>query len=179
MTEEGRILAEVERRRKSAKELGLFDLLNLFRDHVEFLEGGPDPERLPKSVTDVKVRDTKSGNDSIKAREIWFGSRSYIFSFSERYGTSDSGDIYLTGRLVLVREGQTVLDLSFSGTVDLYLGAVWEPNEVEAFIEGDWLQEIDFFAQEVADLAAERRNRSQEQTKNHELEELKRKFGRS
>ena len=62
MTEEERILAEVQRRRERAKELGLFDLLTFFRDHLEFLNEGPDPERLPASVTDVKVLDTRSGD---------------------------------------------------------------------------------------------------------------------
>jgi len=179
MTEEERILVEVERRRKRAKELGLFDLLTLFRDHLEFLESGPNPERLPKSVTDVKVLDTESGKDSIKVREICFGGSSYIFSFSERYDTSDSGDLCLTGHLALTRAGQRLLDLSYSGEVELYLGAVWEPNEVEAFIEGDWVQAIRMFTEDVLALADERRGESRADAKKHELEQLKRKFGLS
>ena len=172
-------MAEVERRRKRAKELGLFDLLTLFRDHLEFLEGGPNHETLPKSVTDVKVLDTESGKDSIKVREILFESRSYIFSFREKYDTFDSGDLCLTGHLTLVREGQTLLDLSYSGEVELYLGAVWTPYEVEAFIEGDWVQDIEMFKQDVLDLAAQRQRRSRAEAKKHQLEDLKSKFGLS
>jgi hypothetical protein len=142
MSEEERILAEVERRRNRAKEFGLFDLLTQFRDHLEFLEDGPNHERLPKYVTDVKAVGTKLGKDAIKVREICFSSRSYIFSFRERYDTFDSGDVFLAGHLMLIREGQTLLDLSYSGEVELYLGAVWRPREVEAFIEGDWVQDI-------------------------------------
>lgn len=57
-------MAEVQRRRERAKEMGLFDVLALLRDHLEFLKGGPDHERLPKPVTDVKVLDTESGKES-------------------------------------------------------------------------------------------------------------------
>jgi hypothetical protein len=179
MTEEERILAEVERRRRRAKELGLFDLLTLFRDHLEFLEDGPNHERLPKSVTDVKAVDTESGKDSIKVREIWFGGSSYIFSFRERYDTFDSGELYLTSHLVLVRAGQTLLDLSYSGKVEEWTGTVWEPRGVEAFIEGDWVQDIEMLRQDVLDLASQRRGRARAETKKQELEELKRKFGLS
>lgn len=179
MTEEERILAEVERRRDRAKELGLFDLLTLFRDHLEFLKDGPDHETLPKSVTAVKVLDTKSGKDSIKAREICFGGRSYIFSFRERYDTFDFGDLCLTGHLTLVREGQTLIDLSYSGEVELYLGAIWTPYKVEAFIEGDWVQDIEMFKQDVLDLAVQRQRRSRAEAKKREVEDLKSKFGLS
>jgi len=153
--------------------------LTLFRDHLQFLKDGPNHDGLPESVTDVKVFDTKSGKDSIRVREICFGSRSYIFSFRERYDTFDSGDLCLTGHLALVREGQTLLDLSYSGKVELYLGAVWTPYKVEAFIEGDWVQNIEMFKQDVLDLAAQRQRRSREETKKHEVEDLKRKFGLS
>jgi hypothetical protein len=177
MNEEERILAEVERRRKRAQELGLFDLLTLFRDNLEFLEGGPDPERLPKSVTDVKVIDTTSGSDSIQAREIFFENKSYLFAFKQKYGTDPSGNLDLTGHLILIRGGQTLLDLYFLGEIDQWIGTVWKPFRVEAFIEDEWVHEIEVFRQEVLDRAGQRQQRSRAEAKKKELEELKSKFG--
>jgi hypothetical protein len=179
MSEEERILAEVQKRRDRAKELGLFDLLTLFRDHLEFLEGGPNPGRLPGSVTDVKVLDAKSGIDSIQGREIFFGDKSYLFAFKQKYGTDPSGDLDLTGHLLLIREGQTLLDLYCLGKVEEWIGTVWRPYRVEAFIEGDWVQEISMFTVQVLALADQRRRSGAEEAKKKELEQLKIKFGLS
>jgi len=179
MSEEERILAEVQRRRDRAKELGLFDLLTLFRDHLEFLEGGPNPARLPQSVTDVKILETRSSVDSAHGREIFFGDRSYLFAFKEKYGTDPSGNLDLTGHLILIREGQTLLDLYCLGEVDQWIGTVWRAYRVEAFIEGDWVQEITLFTAQVLALAEQRRRRGAEEAKKKELEQLKIKFGLS
>jgi len=179
MTEEERILAEVQRRRERAKELGLCDLLTLFHDHLEFLEEGPNPERLPAYVTDVKVLDTRSGGNSVQMRVIFFREKPYLFAFKKNYGTDPSGNPDVTGNLMVSTRDQTLLDLSYSGEEDQWLGTVWRAPRVEAFIEGDWVQEITAFTEEVLALADQRHRRCATENKKKELENLKSKFGLS
>jgi hypothetical protein len=179
MTEEERIVAEAERRRKRAEELGLYDLLKLFYDHLEFLREGPNPERLPKSVTHVKVADISSGHDSIQMREIFFGEKSYVFVFKRREGVDPGGEPEITGHLLLLEEGQTLFDLYVLGKDEVWIGRSWTPFRVEAFREGLWVQEITKFAQEIFDLSDQRQKQSQAGRKKKELEDLKKKFGKS
>lgn len=178
MTEETRILAEVERRRQRAKELGLLDLMRLFLDHLTYLKKGQNPEILPKSVTNVDVDDLRVSSDSdVKMRGISFGDRSYLFIFRENNDLDPGGEPYTTGHLLLVKDGQTVFDLYCLGEHKEWIGMVWKPFRVEAFIEGIWVQEIKLFSQEVLALAEQRRTQSQEETKIRQLEDLKKKFG--
>ncbi len=177
MTEEERIVAEVERRRKRAEELGLLDLLTLFYNHLEFLKDGPNPERLPETVTNVKVADIRSGRDSIQIREIFFGEKSYIFVFKWHDGVDPGGEPDTRGHLLLLKDSQTLFDLSVLGKDEEWTGRVWTPYIVEAFIEGVWVQEIKTFAQEIFDRHDEGQRQSQAERKKKELGDLKKKFG--
>jgi hypothetical protein len=179
MMEEERILAEVAKRRERAKELGLFSLLPLFRDHLEFLKDGSNPERLPNTVTDVKVTDIESGRDSVHMREICFAENSYAFIFKCHDGVDPSGDSYITGHLLLNKEGQTLLDLYCLGEDQEWVGRVWKPFRVDAFIEGPWVQEVKNFEQGVVSLSDQRQAQSQAERTKKELEDLKNKFGLS
>jgi hypothetical protein len=177
VAEDERILAEIARRRQRAKELGLFSLLNLFCDHLVFLKDGPNPASLPKSVTDVKVVDVRIDRDLILSREIFFGEKAYLFVFKPKDDTDPPGAPYITGHLLLIRDGQTVFDLYCLGKDGGWIGRNWEPFRVGAFIEGIWVQEIVTFAHETFDLSARREQRSQSERRKNDLEELKKKFG--
>jgi hypothetical protein len=161
VAEDEHILAEIERRRKRAKELGLFSLLNLFCDHLQFLKDGPNPGRLPKSVTDVKVVDIRMDSDSILSREIFFGEKAYLFVFKPKDNTDPAGAPYITGHLLLIRDSQTLFDLYCLGKDEEWIGRTWEPFRVEAFIEGIWVQEIMRFVQDTFGLSARREQLSQ------------------
>jgi hypothetical protein len=54
---------------------------------------------------------------------------------------------------------------------------VWKPFRVEAFIEGPWVKEVKNFEQGVLSLSSQRKNQSQAERANAELEDLKKKFG--
>jgi hypothetical protein len=78
---------------------------------------------------------------------------------------------------MLSTKDQTLFDLLYSGEEDQWIGTLWKPSRVEEFIEGDWIQDIKIFSQQVLALAEQRRRRSAAENKKKELEELKRKFG--
>jgi hypothetical protein len=177
MGEEERILAEVEIRRKRAEKLGLSDLLTLFCDHLEYLKDGPNAERLPKSVSNVRVSEIRSGRDLVQMREIFFGEKPYAFVFKQHQCVDPSGELDTIGHLLLLKDGQTLFDLSVLGSVEEWTGRVWTPSTVEAFIEGPWVEEIKRFAQEVFELSDQRQRQSQSEGKKKELEDLKKKFG--
>jgi hypothetical protein len=177
MAEEERILLEVEKRRKRAEKLGLSDLLTLFCDHLEYLKDGPNTGKLPKSVTHVRVAETRSGRDSSQIREVFFGEKSYVFVFKCHEWVDPGGEVDTSGHLLLLRDSQTLFDLSVLGSVEEWTGRVWTPSIVEAFIEGPWVQEIKAFAQEVFELSDQRQRQSQTEGKKKELEDLKKNFG--
>jgi len=177
MTEEEQIVAEVERRRKRAEELGLADLLTLFCDHLEFLKEGLNPERLPNYVTDVKVADIRLGHDLTQIREIFFEEKSYIFALKHNEGIDPGGEPDLTGHLLLIEDGKTLFDLYVLGEDQEWIGRVWKPFRVDAFIEGPWVQKVKTLAQEIFGLSDRRQKQSQAECKKKELENLKKKFG--
>ena len=177
MTEEERIQAEVARRRERAAELGLYDLLTLFCDHLAFLKDGPNPARVPESVTDVKATDITLGSDLIQSREIFFGEKSYLFAFKQKDDFDPSGEPYITANLVLINDGHTMFDLYYLGTDDQSIGRSWKPFRVEAFLEGPWVDEIKTLAQDMFNLREGRTKKSQSEHRKKELEDLKSKFG--
>jgi hypothetical protein len=177
VAEDERVLAEIQRRRERAQELGLFSLLTLFCDHLEFLKDGPKPAWLPKSVTDVKVLDIRIDRGLILSREISFGEKAYLFVFKPKDDIDPSGAPYVTGHLLLIKDGQTLFDLYCLGKDEQWIGRTWEPFRVEAFIEGTWVQDIMIFAQETFARSAQRQRVSNEERKKKDLEDLKKKFG--
>jgi hypothetical protein len=179
MTEEKRILAEVARRRERAAELGLYDLLTLFCDHLVFLKDGLNPARVPESVTDVKATDITLGSDLIQSREISFGEKSYLFVFKQKDDLDPSGEPYSRANLLLINDSHTLFDLYCRGKDEQWIGRSWQPFRVEAFLEGPWIKEIKTFAQDTFNLSEDHKKQSQAERKKEELEDLKNKFGLS
>jgi hypothetical protein len=111
------------------------------------------------------------------AKEVFFGDRSYVFVFRERPGIDPGGDDWTTGTIEVRQNGGLLFELYCTSEVKEYMGRVWKPYRVEAFIEGPWVHEPKSFAAQVEDLNKIRSMKSANERKQQELNHLKKKFG--
>ncbi len=182
--EEEHIRAEIEKRKRRARDLKIVDnVFRLYREHLRYLEGdlaqgelSRDKNRMPASVTSVVKSSSRLGGDAVEQLEIALGEKTYIFAFKET--TILTLDEYRTfGRLAVKSEGTQVLELSCTAEDEKYLGTTWEVSDVTAFLEGAWVEEINRFAQQVFSLAGQQAAKSERERNQKELEDLKKNFG--
>ncbi len=180
MDELEKVKAEVAKRRERASQLGLVNIVfSLYRDHLMFFEDdfSHDDGRVPKSVTKIVTFQFKDGVNETVAKEVIFGDRSYTFVFRERPGIDPGGDDWTTGSIEVRQNSELLFELYCTSEVEEYMGRVWKPFRVEAFIEGPWVAEIKTFAAQVEELNRIRSIKSSDEGKLRELKELKKKFG--
>ena len=138
MTDVDAIYAEVERRKKRARDLGLPNGLPEF--YQQFVRLYPIwQERFPnwvppgvESATDLKEQGIQFSYMGIQYRFVW-SERS--FPMYDDYGTF--------GYLEIFADGERMFRLQLSPEVDRNYGETsWCPGDIEAFIEGPWIEDL-------------------------------------
>ena len=184
MNEELQIRVEVEKRKRRAWETGI--VINVFRlFHQRLANFIPNTDyreyQLPDSVRNVAV--TMSGKTG-KSVEIFFEERSYKF-ISEITAWPDptfEGGETIRSRLRLRSERKLLLELECSRTTPIFgreyiYGRDLRVDEVLAFVEGQWVQEINDFAGKVFYAEDMQKAKTREEQKQRELQEMKKRFG--
>jgi hypothetical protein len=178
------IRAEVEKRKRKAWETGIVtNVFRLFHERLgDFTPNADYREyQLPGPVRNVVV--TMSGRAG-KSVEIFFEERSYKF-ISEITAwpdpTSEGGET-IRSKLRLRSEKRLLLELECSRTTPIFgkeyiYGRDLRVDEVLAFVEGPWVQEINDFAGEVFCAEDKQKAETREEQKHRELQELKKRFG--
>ena len=171
--EADKILAEVERRKKKANEIGLPKIiLGFYRD---FARGyphwkGDDRSYIPKQIVDAQ----KVGTDGVR---LTIDEKIYEFQWSQRSSSAPDSDSSI-GNLKLLLSDRLVFEIMAIGQYDEW-GSSWSPARVEAFVEGPWVTtftELAKEAKEVRDRASEvaaKRKREDPAA----LAELRKRFG--
>ena len=184
MNEELQIRVEVEKRKRRAWETGI--VINVFRlFHQRLANFIPNTDyreyQLPDSVRNVAV--TMSGKTG-KSVEIFFEERSYKF-ISEVTAwpdpTSEGGET-IRSKLRLRGDRKLLLELECSRTTPIFgreyiYGKDLRVDEVLAFVEGPWVQEINDFAGKVFCAEDMQKTKMREEQEQRELQEMKKRFG--
>jgi hypothetical protein len=180
MDELERVRVEAAKRRERASQLGLVDLVfSLYCDHLMFFEDDFKHEdgRVPQSVTKIVTFKIKDGRNETEAKEVFFGDRSYLFVFRQLPGVDPGGNDWTTGTIQVRQNGNLLFELYCTSDFEEYMGRVWKPFRVEAFLEGPWVDEVKAFAAQVEDLNRKQSMKPSVEQKHRELNDLKKRFG--
>ena len=180
------IYAEIERRKLRAKELGVPQLVWGFFEVVRYLPSytRDDPSGYKRFVPPfmTEIKDLAPDGVSFSC-----GSVQYSFAWSQEdidsFGASRSRISSRNGRLVLSIVKDRVFELTMFGTQDEssdeYIPIEWTFRNVEAFVEGTWIERLIELADKIAQHnrevhEADAKKRREDPTK---LKDLKDRFG--
>lgn len=178
--EEDRILEEVERRKERARRCGVItSAFNLFRNDLRHYESWV--KNCPDLVhPEIRIKDksrTVTRGDWAERIEATIRGNRYVFTFREVTTSMPDGEPFTYGRLNLDFQGQKVMAIDCTCEEDESEARTWTPGDVSAFIEGLWVDELNFVFADVTQLHQERNRRVQEEARKQELTDLKKNFG--
>lgn len=178
--EEARILAEVERRKERARQSGVItSAFHLFRNDLRHYEAWV--RNCPELVhPEIRINDknrTVVRGDWSERIEVTIRGNRYVFTFLEITTSMPDGEPFTYGRLTVDFQGHKVMAIDCTCEEDEPDAKTWTPGDVSAFIEGIWVEELNFIFADVTQLHHERNRRAQEEARKQELTDLKKNFG--
>jgi hypothetical protein len=178
--EEAHILKEVERRKERARQSGvIISAFSLFRNDLRHYEAWI--KNCPELVhPEIRINDkSRTGirGDWSERIEATIRGKRYVFTFREITTSMPDGEPFTYGRLNLDFQGQKVMAIDCTCEEDDSEARTWTPGDVSAFIEGLWVEELNFVFADVIQLHQARNRRAQEETRKQELADLKKNFG--
>lgn len=175
------LVAEVERRKARARQLGLLDLVFdvYFRieHYAAWSKKAPDavhPEF--RAAREIEKRTVK-GLQTIHGVELPIGDSTFVFVFDSRITSLPDGETFQSGTLTLTVDGQEVFGIDCSGDDVEYVGVQWKPRDVDSFIEGPWIEPLKAAATKILDWEEKYKRESEERRNRDKAAELKKKFG--
>jgi hypothetical protein len=142
------IYAEIKRRKSRARELGIpeliWDLFDSVKHYPSYSRNDPAGYQrfVPSFVTEIH----EPTKDDIA---FAYGGVNYFFSWKTKKVESFHSDfdrIREDGQLVLSTNDDRVFELTLRGEQDMsgddYVPETWELREIEAFIEGPWVEHL-------------------------------------
>jgi hypothetical protein len=179
-SEEARILAEVEKRKQRARKSGVIaSAFNLFRNDLLHYEGWSKnrPELVhPEIRISDKKRVVTRGDWSERIEATIRGNR-YVFTFREITTHMPDGEPFRYGQLHVDFQGSKVMTIDCTCEQGESEARTWTPGDVSAFIEGIWVEELNFVFADVTRLHEERNRRALDEARKQELANLKKNFG--
>jgi hypothetical protein len=143
------IYAEIERRKQRAKELGVPQLVWGFFETIRYLpsyardEPPGDKKFVPPFVTEIKK--LAEGGLAFSCEGVAY-SLAWSGKGSDSYGGYRSRISSYNGRLALNVAEDRVFELTLLGTQDEssdeYVPMEWSIGNVEAFVEGPWIERV-------------------------------------
>ena len=145
-TEEDRILAEVDKRKDRAADLGIEELVSKVYKEIEHYPSWMNDKdhrvEIAPSITSAidpgrENRDSKSW----KRVKIVLKEKEYIFAFEEHGIDLPDGDYQTHGILELYTSDKKVAAINMARSDDEY-STEWSPFDTKAFIEGPWIKDF-------------------------------------
>lgn len=146
-TEAYRIHEEVEKKKNLAKEKKVDELISdLYFNDIRYYPSWikhENREYVPALIT--SATESKKGED--KMVQITLNKKIYKFSFKESFFYTPDGESNTHGLLELFEDDKKVLAVKLSCDYSEY-GSDWRPFEIEAFINGEWIEDFSFLKKE-------------------------------
>ena len=166
MSEADEILRKVEERKDRARELGVDKLIcELYFDHGlrHYTAGMHHEHQRYKIISRAK----QLNDDSL---QVTINDRDYVLTYTDKW--SASVPEFHSGQLELFLGDKTLLALAISAEIDEY-GTEHKPFDINAFLEGDWIQDF----QQLKLQVLEKEARWERERKEKKAKELKDRFG--
>jgi len=173
MSDEDKIIAEVERRKQRARDLGLLKItFQFYREYAQHYPAWKDtqPEVVPRLITNIQ----ELPEDGVEFR---YQDVRYTLKWKEHSNIMPDGELFLDATLSLLVNGNLVFEVNVDGEYKEYIGTVWKPFDVEAFIEGPWVFPFKAFAAEAEQLYTIACQRWEQKRRDEKTADLKSRFG--
>jgi hypothetical protein len=187
MEGEGNILREVEERKRQAWESAVpYWVSRLFDERFSEVPPGTDFRELglPESVQGLAIK-TQHG------RMVFLTLVSGTYEFNsqilqwpdENLLDVREGGLVIRSTLGLKRNDELLLELKCSRTTSgLGIGCPipereYKVDDVTAFVNGPWVEDIKYFAGQVFNVEDKQKAKMREEQKQRELQDMKKRFG--
>jgi hypothetical protein len=135
------IYQEIEKKKEKARQLGLPEMMvKLYHDyslkHFPSWITNSSVKELQEFIQSAKYVGKKGFEDS--TIDIVFKNKTFRFKYKEDMVSPPDGDFFYSGDLDLIIDGQKVLSVGMFGHPN-EAGGDWSAHDVEAFLEGDWI----------------------------------------
>ena len=183
-TEAYKIQEEVKKRKMVAENKKVKELISeLYFSTIEhfpsWIKTDHNREYVPSIISKATERKEKGakgakGDNDKKITEIILNGRDYKFAFQENSFSTPDGEYHTHGLLELFIGNEKVLAMDMSLEHSDY-DSKWNPFGIEAFIDGDWID--DFSALKKAKQQDEKERALKEAENPEKTEKLKKDFG--
>lgn len=169
---EEQIRGEIARRKELAKSKGVMEIGKLYYSKLRFFPHWiKNKVGYTSSLVTSAIEELDKEPNKVRTK-LSFNNREFVFTFSQNSFYTPDGKMNNHGDLELSVDGKDVLALSMAEHNYEYYSE-WAAFEVDAFIDGDWLQDL----QELETKIKEEEKAAKKKRENEELEEQKGAFG--
>lgn len=169
------VAAEVKRRKERAKQLGVDTFMGkLFNDLVGYPKWFKSNREYTPLITDARVLDNeKRGEDVWGKWQITLKGINYVFAFRQYPLTTSRGVYGHAGKFEVWKDNKKVLGLVLTLSNDPYHRQEWSTSNLEAFIEGDWVNDF----KELYDASVKVHEERYRKLMRKSTDDLKKNFG--
>lgn len=173
-TEAFRVQEEVKKKKKIAEDKKVKELISeLYFGLIQYFPSwlkNNNREDVPKIISEA----TEEKEDKSDIVKIILNKKKYKFIFSQSSFDTLDGEYLTHGLLKLLFKDQVVLAINLSLEHSDY-DSSWDPFEIKAFIDGDWIDDFTELKKAEKDDRRSREIIKAEDPK--KIEELKKNFG--
>jgi hypothetical protein len=182
LVDEKQILAEVERRKQRARDLGLVDVVfKLYFDGIKhyaaWSKSSPEAVHPDFRSAVATPQRTLKGLESFQGVELCIEESKFVFAFESHITTMPDGEDCHFGTVSLTVDGQDVFGINCHGDYDEYVGVEWKPYDIDGFIEGPWIGPLTRASKKIVDWKEKYRKESERRRNRDKAAELRKKFG--
>ena len=159
----------IARKIEKAKQLKLDEIIVDLYDEIQHYPSWINRPNSQDSVKEI-VSEAKYLDEDSDQMEIVFRDKKYVFKNKEKISEMDSSSCY--GDVEVYSEGKKVFAVTKHAEYNPY-ACTWKPLSIEAFIEGDWIDDI----REMYSLVKKQNESKKAKQYQAELERKKKDFG--
>lgn len=171
------VYKQIEKVKQKAKDMGIFELFEkLYFNNIRHYHSWISRNRdyVPSLVTEAApLEKGKENQERYEKVSIDLSGRNYLFTFKEKWIFAPDGDAK-HGLLQLFYNDQRVLALNVAYEDNEFFGE-WKAFNLEAFIEGDWINDFKALERQIETNRKERERRERENPE--KINKLKNDFG--
>lgn len=188
MDEKAKVEEEVERLKRAAVQKGVLDIGRLYLKKIRYYAIWYQSSReyvceLVTQVRDLGQTSEESwrGTNTTKSMQITLRGKDYILKFTEKPFETPDGESHVSGSVEVYVGEKKVAGIRVFRSYGRFSGGDhdWSVMDVEAFIDGDWLEDFRQLRDRIKEEDEERKKDNERRSDAEKTEKLKRDFGLS
>jgi|GEM_PF-2918558 len=161
---------KVEMKKQMAKEMKIPEMFEkLYHTQIRYYPAWIKDNRFREHVCSLVTDAEDLGDGRIKIR---LKENDYVFAFKKENIFNQEGKLYLRAKMELFLNDKKILGLHMVNTGQM-LATKWRSSDIEAFIEGDWINDFKQLHQQIEVEATKR----VKEDKKEKLDKIRKDFG--